>query len=115
MKLPELGENIEGGDVLRVMVKAGDQVVSGQIIARVGSSGSVSSGPHLHFHVSDGDSLLGAEGVPFVLREFRLRGSFSSIASFANGDAPVPNAPGIESRRSFERPGPNAVVEFPSR
>jgi pyruvate dehydrogenase E2 component (dihydrolipoamide acetyltransferase) len=26
MKLPELGENIEGGDVLRVMVKAGDQV-----------------------------------------------------------------------------------------
>ena len=24
MKLPELGENIEGGDVLRVMVKAGD-------------------------------------------------------------------------------------------
>ena len=30
MKLPELGENIEGGDVLRVMVKAGDQVKKDQ-------------------------------------------------------------------------------------
>jgi pyruvate dehydrogenase E2 component (dihydrolipoamide acetyltransferase) len=30
MKLPELGENIEGGDVLRVMVKAGDQIKKDQ-------------------------------------------------------------------------------------
>src|SRR5881392_3777773 len=30
MKLPELGENIEGGDVLRVMVKAGDAVKKDQ-------------------------------------------------------------------------------------
>src|SRR6266498_4099053 len=30
MKLPELGENIEGGDVLRVMVKEGDAVKKDQ-------------------------------------------------------------------------------------
>ena len=30
MKLPELGENIESGDVLRVMVKPGDQVKNDQ-------------------------------------------------------------------------------------
>src|SRR5436189_1741162 len=30
MKLPELGENIEGGDVLRVMVKTGDAVKKDQ-------------------------------------------------------------------------------------
>jgi pyruvate dehydrogenase E2 component (dihydrolipoamide acetyltransferase) len=30
MKLPELGENIEGGDVLRVMVKAGDRITKDQ-------------------------------------------------------------------------------------
>lgn len=30
MKLPELGENIEGGDVLRVMVKAGDRIAKDQ-------------------------------------------------------------------------------------
>ena len=30
MKLPELGENIEGGDVLRVMVKVGDAIKKDQ-------------------------------------------------------------------------------------
>src|ERR1700741_1523780 len=30
MKLPELGENIEGGDVLRVIVKPGDQIKKDQ-------------------------------------------------------------------------------------
>src|SRR4029453_16692888 len=30
MKLPELGENIEGGDVLRVMVKPGDAIQKDQ-------------------------------------------------------------------------------------
>ena len=32
MKLPELGENIEGGDVLRVMVKAGDALKKDQAV-----------------------------------------------------------------------------------
>ncbi len=30
MKLPELGENIEGGDVLRIMVKPGDAIQKDQ-------------------------------------------------------------------------------------
>ena len=32
MKLPELGENIEGGDVLRVMVKPGDSIKKDQAV-----------------------------------------------------------------------------------
>ena len=32
MKLPELGENIEGGDVLRIMVKAGDAIKKDQAV-----------------------------------------------------------------------------------
>src|SRR5918995_4433547 len=32
IKLPELGENIEGGDVLRIMVKAGDAIKKDQAI-----------------------------------------------------------------------------------
>lgn len=32
MKLPELGENIEGGDVLRIMVKAGDAIEKDQAV-----------------------------------------------------------------------------------
>src|SRR5438132_9843485 len=32
MKLPELGENVESGDVLRVLVKAGDRVKKDQAV-----------------------------------------------------------------------------------
>src|ERR671910_3078781 len=32
IKLPELGENIEGGDVLRIMVKAGDAIKKDQAV-----------------------------------------------------------------------------------
>jgi murein DD-endopeptidase len=103
-------EHLQQGSV---GVKAGDRVASGQTIARVGSSGSVSSGPHLHFHVADTNATLGAEGLPFVLREFRLRGAFPSIGAFASGEAPSPVSPGLEPARARERPGPNAVVDFP--
>jgi pyruvate dehydrogenase E2 component (dihydrolipoyllysine-residue acetyltransferase) len=35
IKLPELGENIEGGDVLRVMVKAGDNITKDQPVLEI--------------------------------------------------------------------------------
>jgi murein DD-endopeptidase MepM/ murein hydrolase activator NlpD len=53
-----------------VRVKVGDRVRRGQVLGLVGNSGN-STGPHLHFHVSRGASILGSEGVPFVYREFR--------------------------------------------
>lgn len=95
-----------------VRVKVGDRVTGGQAIAQVGSSGSVSSGPHLHFHVSNANSPLGAEGVPFVLREFVSRGAFPSIIAFARGDAASPPATGIVADRTLERPAPNAIIDF---
>jgi murein DD-endopeptidase len=91
-------------------VKVGQRVSRGEPIARVGSSGSVSSGPHLHFHVSDAASPLGAEGLPFVLRRFRVRGFFPSIAAFARGDAATET--GAASTRELERPAPNVVMDF---
>jgi murein DD-endopeptidase len=78
-----------------VRVKVGDRVTHGQAIAQLGSSGSVSSGPHLHFHVSNANSPLGAEGVPFVLRKFVLRAAFPSISAFAKGDTATPPATGL--------------------
>jgi murein DD-endopeptidase len=95
-----------------VRVKVGDRVESGQTIAQVGSSGSVSSGPHLHFHVSNANSPLGAEGVAFVLREFGARGAFASIAAFAKGEAATAPAIGLTAERALERPAPNAIVDF---
>ena len=47
-------------------VKVGDRVTRGQVIELVGNSGN-STEPHLHFHISDGVSPLGSEGLPYTL------------------------------------------------
>src|SRR5262249_41363363 len=49
-----------------IRVKIGDRVRTGQVLGSLGGSGSVSSGPHLHFHIADTNSPLAAEGLPFV-------------------------------------------------
>ena len=105
-------EHLQNGSLA---VKAGDQVRRGQVIARVGSSGSVSSGPHLHFHVGTAPSTLGAEGLPFVLRSFQAHGAFASIDAFVKGEVALPLPSGTNARRALERPAPNAVVDFPDR
>jgi hypothetical protein len=53
-------------------VKVGDHVTRGQVLALVGNSGN-STEPHLHFHVSDRNSPLASEGMPYVLESFGLR------------------------------------------
>lgn len=99
-------EHLQRGSVA---VKSGQRVRRGQVIAKLGSSGSTSIGPHLHFHVADRNSLLGAEGLPFVFREFAHLGAYASIDALIKGETPqtVP-----ERRSVLERPAPNAVVRF---
>jgi murein DD-endopeptidase MepM/ murein hydrolase activator NlpD len=52
-------------------VKVGDKVRRGQVLGLVGNTGN-STEPHLHFHVSDANSPLGSEGVPYVLDSFEV-------------------------------------------
>jgi murein DD-endopeptidase len=47
-------------------VKTGDRVKVGQVLGLVGNSGN-STEPHLHFHISNGVSPLGSEGLPYAL------------------------------------------------
>lgn len=101
-------EHLQRGSVA---VKAGQRVTRGQIIARLGSSGSSSIGPHLHFHVADKSSTLAAEGVPFVFRQFAQVGSFASLAALTSGEKWLPASGATTIRR--ERPDPVAVISFP--
>jgi len=49
-----------------VKVRVGDRVSRGQALGAIGNSGD-SRWPHLHFQVTDGPSLLGSEGLPYVV------------------------------------------------
>ena len=74
-------------------VAPGDRIRRGQVLGLVGNSGN-STEPHLHFQLSDGESPLGSDGIPYVLESYEL----------LSGHAPGP-------RRS-ELPLQNDVVSF---
>jgi len=93
-----------------VRVKTGQRVARGDVIAKLGSSGSSSIGPHLHFHIADANSVLGAEGMPFVFRRYTDFGGFSSIDALMGGQ---PWKPGASAYTAFDaRPAPNSVISF---
>lgn len=94
-----------------VRVKVGDTVARGQVIAELGSSGSSSIGPHLHFHLADAPSTLGAEGVPFVFRQFADLGKFASLPALLAGAPWLPS--GSARTHKVQRPEPVSVVHFP--
>jgi murein DD-endopeptidase MepM/ murein hydrolase activator NlpD len=69
-----------------VRVRVGQKVRAGAVLGLLGNSGN-SSAPHLHFHVMDGPSVLGSEGVPHVLRRFKLAGKIPDDAGVDDPDA----------------------------
>lgn len=84
-------------------VKLGDRVRRGQVVGLVGNSGN-STEPHLHFHIENGNSPLGAEGLPYSLPSFEVVGSgWNWKPSDAKG-APVVH--------QHELPLENEVVNF---
>jgi hypothetical protein len=89
-------------------VKVGDRVKRGDVIGRVGLTGQ-GSAPHLHFHVASSVSPLGAEGLPFLLDDYRTIGRYASIADLGSGPWPATTA--TETHPSL--PAANSVVRFP--
>ncbi len=66
-----------------VRVKAGDHVRRGDLLARLGDTGSAGA-PHLHFHMSDTAGFAGSEGLPFVFDDLTIAGHASESEALNN-------------------------------
>jgi len=59
-----------------VKVSVGDHVKRGQVMAKLGNTGNTSA-PHLHIHLMDGPSVIGSNGIPYVIDAFEYDGQVS--------------------------------------
>jgi murein DD-endopeptidase MepM/ murein hydrolase activator NlpD len=60
-----------------ILVRPGEKVKKGQVLARVGNSGN-SSEPHLHFQLMDDGDFAVANGLPVVFEDINLETSLDS-------------------------------------
>jgi len=92
-----------------IKVKPGQFVKKGDIIGSLGFTGNT-TGPHLHFHIANMNSSLGAEGVAYEFDSFFILGSYPSLEKFGK----VTWIPTLitNKKRIAEHPAPNSVIVF---
>jgi hypothetical protein len=102
-----------------IKVKVGDEVQAGEELGLLGNTGN-SSAPHMHFHVMNGPSPLGAEGVPYVFDSFQLAGVANPTEdefdkALFEGAATFPSRAELDPvEHRDEMPLDNAIMDFPS-
>ncbi|MBJ8345449.1 M23 family metallopeptidase [Antrihabitans sp. YC2-6] len=99
-----------------VLVEPGDKVKKGDKIAELGNTGNANAS-HLHFQLMDGPSLLGANGLPYVIDDFDYAGQVDPkeilaadnylTGSFLQGRMSDPEP------RKDELPANLAIIDFP--
>jgi hypothetical protein len=98
-----------------VVVQVGDSVAAGQLLGKLGNSGS-SSAPHLHFQVMDEPSPLAGRGLPFVFdhvqRRFRYAGSLDDEARQTTSGEPMSLKPATPVDLSKKMPLTFDVLDF---
>ena len=98
-----------------VTVARGDQVKRGQVLGKLGNTGNTSA-PHLHFHLMDGSSVLGSNGLPYVIDSFVYAGQVPAaefaLATNEEGDWSKGLLTTLSPRRG-QFPLDLAVVTFP--
>lgn len=98
-----------------LLVKPGDTVTKGQVIAKLGNTGNANAS-HMHFQLMDGPSALGADGLPYVIDSFALRGYLDpqlivDSDDYLSGTFPLGGPP---QPHTDQLPLAWAIVDFPA-
>ena len=100
-----------------VNVSVGNHVKRGQVLAKLGNTGNTSA-PHLHIHLMDGPSVIGSNGIPYLIDSFAYDGQVSHEKFAA---APGLAGPWGENRlahpnaREDQFPMDLAIIDFGSK
>lgn len=101
-----------------IVVRAGDTVNRGQVLGKLGSTGN-SDAPHLHFQITDANSFLNTNGLPFVFDQMTYQGQITGTLDAASDTLFSGGIPAIEAqnagRRTAQMPLTLDLVEFSNR
>ena len=100
-----------------VLVKEGDKVRKGQVLAKLGNTGNANAS-HLHFHLMNGPSVLGSSGIPYLVDAFQYQGQISAqqladADDYLTGNFFGPGRLAAPESRKDQLPMAWSIVNFP--